>query len=67
MGGPSDALNMALIDDSSTYLTFSKMHAQERTGLSVDSPAYFRGFSDYWEQLWLGGVRVEQYLSTVNR
>lgn len=65
--GPSDALNMALIDDSSTYLTFSKMHAQERTGLSVDSPVYFQGFSDYWDQLWLGGMRVEQYLSGVSR
>ncbi|GLZ16449.1 hypothetical protein Acsp04_66840 [Actinomadura sp. NBRC 104425] len=58
----ADGINMALFDDSTTFLAFSGAASQELSGFRVDSPQFLRYFVGYFEQLWSTARPLEEYL-----
>jgi transcriptional regulator with XRE-family HTH domain len=59
----SDGLNMALFDDSTTFLAFSGRARQGLNGFSVDDPRFLRYFDEHFEQLWAPLVPLDDYLA----
>ncbi|MEU5694181.1 helix-turn-helix transcriptional regulator [Actinosynnema sp. NPDC020468] len=59
----ADGLNMALLDDSTTFLAFSGRARQGLSGLSVESPVFLRYFSEHFEQLWAPLTPLDDYLA----
>jgi hypothetical protein len=61
----ADAINMALIDYETAYLTFSGMNAQILRGVRVESRRFVDRLDEYFNQLWLPAVSLSTYLRDV--
>jgi hypothetical protein len=57
---------IALIDRAATLVTFSGMHAQQLSGMAVESAEYTRRFVDYFNQVWPTAERVDKYLRRID-
>ncbi|WP_431955354.1 helix-turn-helix domain-containing protein [Nocardia lijiangensis] len=52
---PTDAVNLALFDDTVAFLAFTNGTTQELSGFRIDEPAFVRGAIGHFEQLWAAG------------
>ncbi|WP_261576415.1 helix-turn-helix domain-containing protein [Frankia gtarii] len=57
-----DWINMALIDDSVTFLTFSGMGAQQLKGLSSASRRFLTPYAEFFERVWQHTTALDDYL-----
>ncbi|WP_261558648.1 helix-turn-helix domain-containing protein [Frankia tisae] len=57
-----DWINMALIDDSVTFLTFSGAGAQQLKGLSSESRRFLTPYAEFFERVWQHTTALDEYL-----
>ncbi|MFG3166491.1 hypothetical protein [Streptomyces sp. NPDC048200] len=58
-----DWFNMALIDDSTTFLAFSGVGRQQLNGLSVEGAMFLRNFADGFDHAWGALEPIDSYLA----
>jgi len=58
----ADALNLALIDNAIVFIAFSGETEQDMRGLSLKSDEAFKYFDAYYNQLWVAGKPLNQFL-----
>lgn len=61
----TDALNMALIDRSTIFLTFSGINSQHLSGTRIDSERYIERFIGYFDQTWHHSMSAFDYLRKI--
>lgn len=60
----ADSFNLALMDDSISFIAFSGTAFQDLSGLEAFSEKLNRRFTDYFEQFWAGGTDLRSYLAS---
>lgn len=61
-GAETPIINMAILDNSEVYITFTGDIPERTPGVSIKDPAISRYFSEYYSTLWRAAEPLDSYL-----